>query len=366
MSRSGVPTQPGDRASIACVLELAATLARQPAARDIQEALSDTVRRLLDDARDDLIQSALLLAPHGAAARLVRSTAEAHSERVPLSSAPARGELRLFTVPIVVAFTQEVPESQFENAIQPLGRARDLLGMLRVRCLQPTPTALLPQLFRPDHLSRLAFSPLRALALGLTSSTASALPPLSYTGETTYKRSTAFLRYIVGHRILIDGHPTDTPRVSPGLQEIVRHCVQEQLHTACDVTALYDGSFYSALYDGMWLYQDRRLDHLILHALSQARHTDRLSARIAPASTLPSSPVKLSFVRNQRRLGGHTFLISTRPGDSYRASARRIQTRLTAAGIPTDDVPTARPSGLRRMRPPTRAVPTTLEFAIPI
>ena len=108
------------------MIELAAILTNHPDAAEARAALARIANELLKKGSDATIDQAIEAAPSCAIAQTLQRAVEAASERVVIYRNGVRAELLLFAIPIITTFEQNVPESQFESALNGLNGLKNL------------------------------------------------------------------------------------------------------------------------------------------------------------------------------------------------------------------------------------------------
>jgi hypothetical protein len=247
------------------MIELAAILTNHPDTAEARAALARIANELLKKGSDATIDRAIEAAPSCAIAQTLQRAVEAASERVVIYRNGVGAELLLFAIPIITTF-QNVPESQFESALNGLNGLKNLATKIKGGRLELAKMALMPKLFRLDDLTTMPLSIVRELGInfGMTALNGGSEWHPSITQKRSLKRSTAFLRFLVGQRQLFEHEDSVANEcgVSERLQGLTSEAIKRYLGLPCRVQALAMGSFYEDLYAGMWLYQETRLDQL--------------------------------------------------------------------------------------------------------
>jgi hypothetical protein len=149
------------------------------------------------------------------------------------------------------------------------------------------------------------------------------------------KRSTAFLRFVVGQRQVFEDEEwiANESGVCEHLHDITSEAIKRYLGLPCHVQALCTGSFYEGLYAGMWVYQETRLDQLARATCAQTRRNKRLEARVVAYGRRHRFEMWLGFFAGDQPIGGHAYRLGSRPSEDPGGCVSRITSRLEAAGI---------------------------------
>ena len=337
---------------VAEMLELAVVLTDQPAATRARVALARIANELLKRGADATIDQAIEAAPSCGIAQALQHAVEAASERVVIYRNGVSTERLLFAIPIITTFEQNVPETQFESALRGLNGLDNLANSMKDGKLHVEQMVLLPRLFRLNDLNALPLSIVRerGINLGTAARSSSNEWPPSITREGGFKRSTAFLRFLVGQRQVPEheGQGAGEDGLCERLEDVTKQAIKRYLGLPCRVQAVYIGSFHEGLYSGMWLYQERRLDQLARASCAQTRRKKSLEARVATCGRRHRFEVWVGFFRGNEAIGGHAYRLSSRPSEDPSRCMSQITSRLEAAGVKT--VPEAEKSGPRKGR----------------
>lgn len=320
------------------MIELAATLTDHPNAAETRAALLRIANELLTNGSDATIEQAIEAAPSCRIAQILQQAVEAASERVLIYRDGVRAELLLFAIPIITTFEENVPESQFESAVDGLGGLKGLATNLKDSRLSRM--TLLPKLFRLDDLNMMPWSLVREVGInfgtGALNGRSECHP--SITQMWSLKRSTSFLRFLVGQRQRFehDDSIANEGGVCELLHNLTSTAIKRYLGLACRVRAFYTGSFYEALYAGMWVYQETRLDQLARATCAQTRSNRGLEAKIVTYGRRHRFEMWLGFFAGNQAIGGHAYRLRSRPSEDRGGCVSRITSRLEAAGIKTN------------------------------
>jgi hypothetical protein len=320
------------------MIELAMVLTNHPDAAEAKTALARIANELLKEGADATIDQAIEAAPSCGIAQTIRYTAEAASEHTVIYRKGVTEELSLFAIPIITAFEQYVPASQFETALIGFTSSKSLTSSMEHGRSKLEQMMLLPTLFRLDDLKSIPLSVVRngAICLGTTSRNRGARPDPFVTQVGSFKRSTAFLRYLVGQRLAVEHECASRAFCIGGLlQDLTKQVVERRLGLPCNVQILCTGSFHESLYSGMWSYQEKRLDHLARASRAQTRTKKPLEARVATHGHRHRFDMRVGFFVENEAIGGRAYRLSSRPSEDPSKCASRISSRLEAAGIKT-------------------------------
>jgi hypothetical protein len=325
---------------IAEMTKLAVAVTNHPAAAEANTALARIANQLLKKGADATIDQAIEAAPSCRIAQTLQHAVEVASERVVIYRNAERTQLLLFAIPIITTFEQNVPESQFHSALSGLYGLKDLADSMRDGGRELAQMVLLPKLFRLDDLNAMPLSIVRECGINLGKATARGggewHPPIMQNGG--FKRSTAFLRFLVGQRHLLEHEDwlADQDALCDRLQDLATRAIKRYLGQPCRVQAIYVDSFHEGLYSGMWLYQEKRLDQLARASRAQTRRKKSLQARVVAYGRRRRFEMWVGFFAGNEPIGGHAYRLSSRPSEDPCGCVSRITRRLEAAGIETN------------------------------
>jgi hypothetical protein len=320
------------------MMELAMVLTDHPAAAQARAALARIANELLKKGADATIDHAIEAAPSRGIAQTLRHAVEAASERVVIYQDGVRAELLLFAIPIITTFAQNVPESQFESALSGLYGLKDVSDSMKDGRLELAQLVLLPKLFRLDDLNAMPLSIVRERGINLGTMSRGSEWHSSTTQNGSFKRSTAFLRFLVGQRQLLEHEVCVAGQdgLCERLQDLTSQAIKRYLGLPCRVQAIYVDSFHDGLYSGMWLYQEKRLDQLARASCAQTRRKKSLQARVVTYGRMHRFEMWVGFFAGNEAIGGHVYRLSSRPSEDLSGCVSRITSRLAAAGIKTN------------------------------
>ena len=332
-------TQGSSEFVVAELLELAALATAAGAKPGL--ALARFVTELLHKREDSTIGQAIESAPSFAIAHVLRQAVETASEQVVIYHNGSTMELSLFAIPIITAFDEDVPASQFEAALSGLNAPKTLTYIAGEGPWDLRLIVLLPELFRLEELQAVAPSLVRRLCVSLgTAGVTRAVTPHPLVRQTaSYKRSTAFLRYLIGQRRLSQRHRgLDEAQLCAALQDRTKQAIARYLGLACQVQACM-GSFHDALYSGMWRYQEKRLDQLGRESRAQTPRENTVEARVVVSrGQAHTFELRVEFFAGTEPIRGRAYRLSARPGEAASECVTRITRRLAAAGVRTKAV----------------------------
>ena len=274
--------------------------------------------------------------------RRLQYAVEAASEKIVIYRNEVRSELLLFAIPIVTTFEQNVPETQFESALNGLSGLKDLTSSMKEGRLQLAQIVLLPKLLRLDELNDMPLSIVRECGLSLATaavSRASKSHPF-VAQDRSFKRSTAFLRFAVGQRQLTEHEDWGAGEdgLCERLEKLTTSAIQRYLVPSCRVQATCRASFHESLYSGMWLYQEQRLDQLARASRAQAQRKESLEARVVIHGPEYRFEIRVGFFAGGEAIGGRAYRLRSRPSEDPRVCVSRISKRLETAGVKTKAV----------------------------
>ena len=340
---------------VAEMIALAAILTNHPDAAEARAALSRIANDLLTNRSDSTIEQAIQAAPSCGIAQTLQRAVEAASERVVIFRDGVRAELSLFAIPIIATFEQNIPESQFESAISGIYGLKRLATKMKDGRFDPAQMTLLPKLFRLDDLNIMPLSIVRERGINFCTGAVnggSEWHP-SVTQMWGLKRSTAFLRFLVGQRQVFEHEDwiANEDGVCEHLHDITSEAIKRYLGLPCHVQAFCTGSFYEGLYAAMWVYKETRLDQLARATCAQTRRNERLEARVVTYGSRHRFEMWLGFFAGDQPIGGRAYRLRSRPSEDPGGCVSRITSRLEAAGIKanalTEVVPKERRFGQR-------------------
>jgi hypothetical protein len=271
----------------------------------------------------------------------------------------------LFAIPILTTFEQSVPESQFESALSGLYYREHLARSIEDGRLDLGDVVLVPNLFRLNDLYAMPLSVVRELGIALRTGAKSKGPQWHrcFAQTRSFKRSTAFLRFLVGQRKLLEHEEMAATEdgLCEQLQDVTSRAIKRYLRLPCRVEAFYMRSFYEGLYSGMWRYQERRLDQLAHASCAQERRRRGLEARVMTYGRGHGFEMWIGFFAGNEAIGGHAYRLSSRPNEDLKGCVSRITSRLDAAGIRTnaltDTVCEEGQRGRRKFEPSILTIP---------
>lgn len=316
------------------MIELAIVLTRCPDDVRAKATLAHIANELLKSGSDAIIDDAIRTADTCRIARTLRHAAETASERVEVLCGDVRTDRLLFAVPILTAFEESVPESQFETALGGFKAVPDLPEIFADHRVGRA--VLAPRLVRFEELSTLPLSVLRTHATTFGTSSVSQGAPWHWpmVTKSDFKRSAAFLRFVVGQRVV--GHQDGlaaAPAFCRRLAEHVGTHVKRYLRSPCRVQVNRPMPFHQGLYSGMWLYQAERLDHLARLSWLHAHGKQAPEADLEIHGPKYCFELLLTFVVGGDAVGCRAYRLRSRPAENPQACVARVSKQLRTVGI---------------------------------
>ena len=329
----------GDDMRVAEIVNLAISTTSAADVKYLKSLLKNRIEDLLDKSHDHVIEQAIMVAPDSTIAQTIRSTAESASEGVRISRDGCDTNISLFVVPVITSFGEGVPVSQFKAALQGLNGSMELTNYVNGRQTGAGHVMLLPQMFRLDDLKGLSLSAVRkgTIALGNTNGSAEIEQHPFIKRSGSFKRSTEFLRYLVGRHVVTGASVIGCRRRRTGtrIQTLTKQTLERRIGLRCTVDAVYTGSFHDSLYTGMWRYQERRLDQVSHHTRNSTGDKNILEAKIVTHGHRDSFDIRVGFFSNGETIGGRSYLLGSRPGEDAGRCLGRVISRIEATGIRT-------------------------------
>jgi len=318
-------------------MHVTTTVATFPASGQAKTARSTLAQTALDQQVNWRVQQATNDLPtpprHGRSASRC-GTGQQAKVRVCPNDVPS--QVSLFVIPIIVRFEDTVPESHFEKALHQV--TWDSTAKLRfgLHYLGSGGVTVWPGFYWFDDLrdfpQSYVLKRLQSLAgFGIAPSDRNQLFPPK---NRSLKRSTAFLRYLVGqcHRPLYEPE-APTTRSCEGLGQAIKAHIEQYIGRSCKVLAFYTGSFIQPLYTGVWRYQSIRLEDIVRSMSVDNHYANKIEATIAAIALQDEQHIRVSFSIDGNPLGGRAYLLETRPGENLRRCVRRVGELLEAEGL---------------------------------
>jgi hypothetical protein len=316
------------RGPVAHMVTLARVLTIRPDTKKARVSLARLTNEMLKKRADVVIARAIAEAPTRSIAQTIQRTAEGASEHVAVCRNGARKELSLFVIPIVTAFEKTVPESQFESALGEVDAWATLLA--KRDGFDFASLVVLPKFFRLEELDAMPLSMVRERAIVLAKASTRGgngwSAPTMQTGS--FKRATAFLRYIVGQRCRSQDSVTHDQSLSTSLGELTSRAINRCLQLPCRVEVLAMQSFYQGMQSGEWIYQRTRLDQL-----SRVGRSKDLEARLVIKERRGRFELWIGFFVGDEAVDGRTYWLSAKPSEDPTGYVSRVSERLEANGI---------------------------------
>lgn len=318
------------------MIELAVALTKCPDDVRAEATLVRIATQLLDTGSDTTIDHAIHSAHACSIAQTLRHAAEAASERLEIHRSDVDAELVLFAIPVLTTFEEDVPESQFETALGGITMSEEPPEVFVDQRLDFGRTMLAPTLLRLEELGAMPLSVVRAHATAIGKSPISQRTAwhLSIMPQGGLKRSPAFLRFVVGARLMERrDRLEDEPRLRERLEDRIARAFKRYLRSPCRVQVSRLSPFHEGLYSGMWLYQAKRLDQLTRASGAQARGKQMPEAHLLIHGPKYRFEMVLSFFVERDGVDGRAYRLRSRPAEDRQACVARIGRLLEAAGI---------------------------------
>ena len=255
----------------------------------------------------------------------------------PLNFQKSQNELSLIAVPVITSFKEIVPASHFEAAMHDLSAASCVSYLAEV-CGPHMHLKLLPQFFLFDHLMSIPASTLKQECVSMHSEIGNTPReiPTRVMSEYGFKRSTVFLRYLVGSQDAGgEGHQPGSPKICSALQEVTMRVLERRIGRKCLVDAVYTGAFCEPVYAGMWRYQVEQLDYVSQHVWNSAGRRSRIRAKVALQGQRHQFVLRVGFFSGNQPIIGRSYLLRSRPSEDAIRCLYRVKSRIEAAGICT-------------------------------
>lgn len=317
--------------------EIAIAIERQPSCHVMQSMLDKRIETLLEQSRDNELTNTINQENSGNAANIIRRAAEKNSEFVRLSLKGFEVKNSLFTVPILMEFNKDIPESQVESTLSNIERSWNSTENWIDRSHNVERTVILPALFKFNDLARIPLSLIRKgtinLALKGNRGGACSHPFIRRNG--TLRRSRTFLRYLVGGHVFREHHPDkDTgKKFCVRLEHMLKSALERDTRLDCSVNVSYTGSFHEPLYTNMWLYQIRRLDQIATAVRSKKINGDSSKVVISLHGNRCNFDLKVAFYEGGNLLDERKYLLHTRPAENGDRCTTRIVSQMEAIGM---------------------------------
>jgi hypothetical protein len=250
--------------------------------------------------------------------------AGSHIEQLKLGKGRGKKNLwEVVAIPVILSFDRVIPVSQLDAVWQDAAASRFIVGV-------PAEWVLFPQLYEFDQLKEIAPDKLKQALLRLVSDVNQELAVNSMRASGT-KRSTVFLRYLVGcRRIRAGRQDADLPGFCLRLQREIGQLFRQHLGPACIVESLEVGLFVEALYVGLWRYQMKRLVGLCQHAVTEWKRDVYAKVQTVGDDQLE---LRVGIFYGDRLIDGHDYLLRTRPGESQRRCLKRVREKIEESGV---------------------------------
>jgi hypothetical protein len=225
-------------------------------------------------------------------------------------------------VALVARFTESITTQEFDAG---LARVSDSAALLAGA--HHASSFVWPHMFAFDDLARLSFCDVRhgtimaSAARTRTNGGTTAPFPIAARAQ---RRSATFLRYLVGCCVGTAGildHGNRRARFADCLRSVMR----ASLPDAQDVGVIYDGRFYTPLWDGLRTYQARRLVDVAALLAARGITAPDLAASVALTKSRNETRAQFAFLRRGTKLDQHIYHIPLEPqADPLTAIARMV------------------------------------------
>ena len=309
-------------------------LAKEAAGDEAKKALGRAIRALVEEGRDDLIDTITRNIESKDLAKTVRQIAEASASRLRVVRNGIEMLVSLFVIPVIASFSDEIPGSQFDAVMRRLLTGTILKDAIDIDELDVREWLVVPELFELDDLKDLPLSAIRQGGLAIAAHVGGRGEHGGFEHhETSMRRATTFVRYIIGQRAAFDEHTSPRRMECVQLEQATRIMFERQLGMSPKIEAFYDGEFFEGLYDGMWRYQDIRVGQVTEKARCDVGRRGALAAALGIEGDELRHRIRLAFFNEKARCKGEGYRLSGRPGDRATKSVERVTERLVRAGV---------------------------------
>jgi hypothetical protein len=286
---------------------------------------------------DEPVVKAIELAPDLGVARAIRAAAEAACEAVTICSNGIERDARLFSVPIVVRFSEPMTTQEFDDALASASWSAPFLARLHECGARRTISFIWPHVFLFDDLARLSLCHVRNGTIMASASGArvnGGMMKLFPMTTPTQRRSATFLRYLVGYQVKRRGMPEHGAEDRARFSDCVRSVMRASMPASHDVAVIYTGYFYEAIWEGLWMYHIHRLAEVV-RAIVGARELapPEVTASITMGGSRGEMAAQVAFFRRGKSVGHPTYRIPVAPLADPRISAARIAAELRTLGV---------------------------------
>jgi len=301
-----------------------------------RSALAHAVREVIRAEGDAPLLRAIEVAPDLHVARVIRAAPEAACEAVSVVDNGTERHEGLFSVPVVVRFSEAIATQEFEDALALASWSEPFLARLHDCGARHSISYILPHVFRFEDLANLSYGSVRHSAMMATATGARGhagmIMPFPVTTP-AQRRSGTFLRYLVGYQVKNHRTPHRTAEDRARFCDCVRSVMHASMPDAQDVVAIYTEHFYEPIWQGLWIYHTHRLAEVVRIIAAREVTRSRISASITIAGTRNQMEAQLAFFCHGRAARHHAYSVPIRPLDDPKISARRIAAELGALGV---------------------------------
>jgi len=318
------------------LVAMASDILHDPQSALRRSALAHAVREVIRAEGDAPLLRAIEVAPDLHAARVIRAAAEAACEVISVIDNGTERQVGLFSVPVVVRFTDAIATQEFEDALALASWSEPFLARLHDCGAHHSSSYILPHVFRFEDLANLSFGIVHQGAM-IASATnaqrnAGSIMPLPVTTP-AQRRSGTFLRYLVGYQLKSCRTPDRTTEDRARFCDCVRGVMHASMPDAQEVIVIYTEHFYDPILQGLWIYHTHRLAEVVRMIAAREVTRSRISASISVVGTRNQMEAQLVFLCDRRVARHHACSVPIRPLDDPKISAQRIAAELRALGV---------------------------------
>jgi hypothetical protein len=318
------------------LVAMASDILQDPESALRRSALAHAVREVIRAEGDAPLLRAIEVAPDLHVARVIRAAAEVACEVISVIDHGTERQVGLFSVPVVVRFSEAIATQEFEDALALASWSEPFLARLHDCGARHSISYILPHVFRFEDLAKLSFTRVHhgAMMASATSAPGHAgmIMPFSVTTP-AQRRTGTFLRYLVGYQVKSDGTPDRSTEDRARFCDCVRSVMHANMPDAQEVVAIYTERFYEPIWQGLWIYHTRRLAEVVRIIAAREGTRSRIRASITVAGTRNQTEAKLAFFCHGRAARHHAYCVPIRPLDDPKISAQRIAAALGALGV---------------------------------
>jgi hypothetical protein len=315
---------------------MASDILRDPESALRRSALAHALREVVRAQGDAPLLRAIEVSPDLHVARVIRAAAEAACEAIPVIDNGIERHAALFSVPLVIRFTEAIATQEFEDAIALASWSEPFLARLHDCGARHSISGILPHVFLFEDLANLSFASVHqgavmASVAGARGNAGTIMPfPVTTPAQ---RRSRTFLRYLVGYQVKVDQTPERTAEDRSRFCDCVRSVMHVSMPEAKDVVALYTERFYGPIWQGLWIYHVHRLAEVVRVIAAREATQSSISASITVAGSRNQMAAQLAFYCGGRAARYQAYSLPIRPLHDPTISAQRIAAELQALGV---------------------------------